>query len=84
MAVFHMGYSRAKRPILGRNLKVPKSQQKDSGNTLTLFYAANGWKKRLIFEKGQDFEKWQKWPYSIGYSKAKWPFLVRNLKVPKS
>ena len=51
MAILHMGYSKAKRPILGRNLKVTKSQQKESRNTLKLFYAANGSIKRLIFEK---------------------------------
>ena len=51
MATLHVGYSKAKRPILGRNLKVPKSQQKESRNTLKLFYAANGLKKRPIFEK---------------------------------
>ena len=51
MAILHMGYSKAKRPILGRNLKVPKLQKKDSRNTVKLFYAANGSKKRLIFEK---------------------------------
>ena len=84
MGILHVGYTKAKRPILGRNLKVPKSNQKDSRNTLNLLYSANGSMKRLIFEKKQDFEKWQKWPYCMGYSKAKWPILGRNLKVPKS
>ena len=65
MAILHVAYSKAKRHILGRNLKVPKSQKKDSENTLKLFYAASGSKKRLIFDKRQDFEKWQKWPYSM-------------------
>ena len=51
MAILHVGYRKAKRPILGRNLKVPKSQKKDSRNTYNFFYAANGSKKRLIFEK---------------------------------
>ena len=46
-----MGYSKAKWRILGRNLKVPKSQQKDSRNTLKFFYAERGSKKRLLFEK---------------------------------
>ena len=45
-----MGYSEAKWPFLGRNLKVPKSQQKDSRNLLKFFYAANGSKKCLVFE----------------------------------
>ena len=84
MAILHVGYSEAKRPILGRNLKVPKSQKKDSRNTFNLFYAANGSKKRLIFQKSQDFENWQKWPHCMGYSMAKWPILGRNLKVPNS
>ena len=51
MAILYLGYSEVKWPILGRKLKVPKSQQKDSRNTLKLFYAANALKKRLIFEK---------------------------------
>ena len=51
MAILHVAYSKAKKPVLGRNLKVPNSQKKDSRNTLNLFYAANGLKKRLIFEK---------------------------------
>ena len=37
MATLHMGYSKAKGRILGRNLKVPKSQQKESRNTLKFF-----------------------------------------------
>ena len=84
MGILHVGYSKAKKPRLGRNLKVPKSQKKDSKDTLNLFYAANGLKNRLIFENLQDFEKWQIWPYCMDYSKAKWPILGRNLKVPKS
>ena len=51
MAILHVGYSKAKRPVLGRNLKVPKSQKKYSRNTLKLFYAANSSKKRLLFQK---------------------------------
>ena len=50
MAIMYVGYSKAKRPILGRTLKVPKSEKQHSRNTLKLFYAANGSKKRLIFE----------------------------------
>ena len=42
MAILHVGYSKAKKPLLGRNLKVPKSQKKDSRNTLKLFYIVNG------------------------------------------
>ena len=33
---------------------------------LKLFYAENGSRKPVIFEKWQDLEKWQKWPYCIG------------------
>ena len=51
MVILHLGYSRGKRPILGRNLKVPKSMQKESRNTLKLFYPKSGLKKRLMFEK---------------------------------
>ena len=51
MAILHMGYSKARRPIWEGILKVPKSQEKESRNTLKLFYATNGSKKRLIFEK---------------------------------
>ena len=51
MATLHVGYSKAKRPILGRNLKVPKSQQKESRNTLKLFYAAKRLEKTPIIRK---------------------------------
>ena len=84
MGILHVGYSKAKKPRLRRNLKVPKPQKKDSKDTLNLFYAPNGLKNRLILENLQDFEKWQIWPYSMDYSKANWPILRRNLKVPKS
>ena len=84
LAILHMGYSKPKRPILGTNLKVPKSQKKDSRNTVKLFHAANGSMKRLIFEKGQDFEKWPKWPYCMGYSKAKWPIFGTEFKSAKN
>ena len=55
----------------------------DSRNTLKLFYAENGSKNCLILEKKIEFEKWQKWPYCIGYNKGKWLILGRNLKSAK-
>ena len=36
--------------------------------TLHLFYAKNGSKKQLILEKWKQFENWQNWPPSKGYS----------------
>ena len=53
-------------------------------NTLKLFYAKSGSKNAYYSKNDKSLEKWQKWPYCMGYSEAKWPFLGRNLKVPKS
>ena len=50
VAIFK-GYSKAKWSVLGLNLKVPKICLNDSLETLQMFYAKNGLKKRLIFEK---------------------------------
>ena len=46
-----MGYSKAKWPILGLNLKVPNHGKKDSRNTLKFFYEENASRKRVTFEK---------------------------------
>ena len=32
----------------------------DSKTILDLFYVKNGWRKDLIFQKREDFQKWQK------------------------
>ena len=57
MAILHVGYNKAKRPILGRNLKVPKSQQKDSRNTYKLFYAEKRLEKNAYYSKNDKILK---------------------------
>ena len=50
---------------------------------MQLFYAKNGSKKQLIFEKWEHFENCQKWPPSKGYSVCKIPTLGEKLKMQK-
>ena len=49
--------------------------------TLKLFYAKSGSKKRLIFEKWEDFENWQKRPPCKGYSLCKIISLGQKIKL---
>ena len=56
------GYSLCKILSLGQKIKLPKNAKNVSINTLKLFYAKNGSKKQLIFEKWEHFENGQKWP----------------------
>ena len=49
-----------------------------------MFYAKNGSKKQLIFEKWNHFEHWQKWPPSKGYSLGKMVTLGQKLKMQKN
>ena len=52
-------------------------------STLQLYYAKNGSKKQLIFEKWDHFENWQKWPQCKGYSLCKMVSLGQKLKCEK-
>ena len=51
---------------------------------MQLFYAKNGCKKQLIFEKRKHFENCQNWPPSIGYSLCKVLTLGQILKMQKN
>ena len=55
-----------------------------STNTLELFYAKNGSKKELIFEKWQHFGNGQRWPQCEGYSPCEIFILGQKIKFPKS
>ena len=49
-----------------------------------MFYAKNGWKKQLIFEKWDHFENCQKWPQCKGYSPCKTLSLGQKIKLPET
>ena len=51
---------------------------------MQLFYAKNGSKKQLIFEKWEHFENGQKWPPSKGYRLGKIVTLGQKLKMHKN
>ena len=57
---------------------------KDSTSTLDLFYAKNGSRKQLIYEKWDHFENWQKWPQCKSYSLCKVVSLGQKLKKLKT
>ena len=74
----------AKWSVWLKNLKCQKHAIKDSTSTSDLFYAKNGFKKQLIFEKSDHFENWKKWPLCKGYSLCKMVSLAQKLKIPKT
>ena len=78
------GYSPCKILNLGQKIKLPKTCKNDSINTLELFYAKNGSKKQVIFEKWEHFKNSQKWPQCKGYSPCKILSLGQKMKLPKT
>ena len=54
------GYSVCKLLSLGQKIKVPKTCLKRFYKHITDVYAKNSSKKRLIFEKWDDFKNWKK------------------------
>ena len=78
------GYRLCKIVTLGQKLKMHKNMLKRFYNTLQLFYAKNGSKKQLIFEKWEHFENCQKWPPSKGYRLCKIVTLGQKLKMHKN
>ena len=74
----------AKRSVWVKDWNHQKRAKNDSTSTLELFYAKNVLIKGPIFEKWDDFENWQKWPLSKGYSLCKMVSLGRKLKWPKT
>ena len=53
-------------------------------STLQLYYAKNGSKKQLIFEKWDHFKNWQKCPQYKGYRLWNLVSLGQKLKMPKT
>ena len=67
----------------GSKIKIAKKHAKNGcRSTLQLYYAKNGPKKQLIFEKWDHFENWQKWPLCKGLCKV--VSLGQKLKMPKT
>ena len=77
-------YRLCKIVTLGQKLKMHKNTLKTFYNTLQLFYAKNGSRKQLIFEKWEHFENCQKWPPSKGYRVCKIVTLAQKLKIYKN
>ena len=68
----------------GSKIKIPKKHVKNGcRSTFQLYYAKNGPKKQLIFEKWDHFENWQKWPLCKGYSLCRMVSFGPKLKMPK-
>ena len=78
------GYSPCKILTLGQKIKLPKTCEKRFYKHIKLFYAKNGSKKQLIFEKWEHFENGQKWPQCKGYSPCKILTLGQKIKLPKT
>ena len=78
------GYSPCKILSLGQKIKFPKTAKNPSPNTLDFFYARNGFKKQLVFEKWAQFKNGQQWPQCKGYSPCKILSLGQKIKFPKT
>ena len=78
------GYSPCKILTLGQKIKLPKTCEKRFYKHIKLFYAKNGSKKQLIFEKWEHFENGQKWPQCKGYSPCKILTLGQKIKLLKT
>ena len=74
----------AKYSVWVRKQNCLKHAKNVSTNTLKLFYAKNGSKKQLIFEKWEHFENCQKWSQCKGYSPCKILSLGQKIKLPKT
>ena len=74
----------AKWSVWVKNYNCEKHAKNSCRSTLQLYYAKNGSKKQLIFEKWHHFENWQKWPQCKGYSLCKMVSLAQKLKMPKT
>ena len=77
-AIAHAKYS-----IWVKKYNCLKYSENVSTNTFKLFYAKNGSKKHIIFEKWEHFENCQKWPQCKGYRPCKMVSLRQKLKMPK-
>ena len=65
---FCRAYSLCKMVIFALKLKLTKTCDKRFYNHSRVVLWKNGSKKKLIFEKWQDFEKWQNWPFCTVYT----------------
>ena len=61
-------------------IKIENHAKKDTGTSLELLCAKNGFKKHLIFEKWQVFENGQNWPLWKGYRLCKRVTLAQKIK----
>ena len=69
----------------GSKIKIAKKHAKNGCRiTLQLYYAKNGPKKQVTFEKWDHFENWQKWPQCKGYSLCRMVSFGPKLKMPKT
>ena len=77
------GYSHWKGVSLAQKVKMPKRCENHSTTTLQLLCARSRSKKHLIFEKWENFENGQNWPWWKGYSLCKIVNLAQKLKIQK-
>ena len=59
-------------PILALKFSVKNMLKATLKHNTVVLCKENGYKEPLIFEKRQDFKMWQKQPFCIGDSQAKW------------
>ena len=76
-------YSPCKILSLGQKIKLSKTCENVSTNTIEMFYVKNGSKKQLILKKWEHFENGQKWPQCKGYSPCKILSLGQKIKLLK-
>ena len=74
------GYSPCKMVSLAQKLKMPKTCDKRLYKHIRLVLC----KKKLIFEKSDHFENWQKWPLCKGHSLCKVVSLGQKLQLQKA
>ena len=78
------GYRLGKIVTLAQKLKMHKNILKTFLQHIKLFYAKNGSKKLVIFEKREHFKNCQKWLPSKGYRLGKIVILAQKLKMHKN
>ena len=74
----------AKWSVWVKNENCEEHAKNSCRSTLQLYYAKNGSKKQLRYEKWDHSENWQKWPQWKGHSLCKMVSLGQKLKMPKT
>ena len=72
----------AKSSVWVKNYNCEEHAKNSCRSKLQFYYAKNGSKKQLIFEKWDHFENWQKWLLCKGLCKM--VSLGQKLKMPKT